>query len=101
MGYALTPVPAGSRWYGVRNASYLLFLTLLLCMFLARHSSPCPRTSGRWARRPPPEDFEPVLLTQWEGEDYHPNLSEYNGVTISNSLPSGPGHSLFPHPSGR
>ena len=84
VGHALTPVPAASRWYGVRNASYLLCLTLLLCMFLARALLSLPQDLWSLGTEGRPGDFEPVLLTQWEGEDYHPNLIEHNGVTISN-----------------
>ena len=95
VGHALTPVPAASRWYGMRNASYLLFLTLLLCMFLARALLSLPQNLWSLGTEGRPGDFEPVLLTQWEGEDYHPNLIEHNGITISNSCQR-TGTLLFP-----
>lgn len=84
-GIPLTPIPSASRCRRAVNGLALVATPLILCALLAYWLLPHPQTRWSLGTEGRPGDFEPVLLTQWEGESYHPDLLESDGVTIFNS----------------
>ena len=84
-GIPLTPIPSASRCRRAVNGLALVATPLILCALLAYWLLPHPQTRWSLGTEGRPGDFEPVLLTQWEGETYRPDLLESDGVTILNS----------------
>lgn len=84
-GIPLTPIPTASRRRRVLNIVVLVFFPLVLCLSLAYLLLPHPQTRWSLGAEGHPGDFTPVLLSQWEGSDYRPDLLELDGVTILNS----------------
>ena len=84
-GIPLTPIPSASRCRRAVNGLALVATPLILCALLAYWLLPHPQTRWSLGTEGRPGDFEPVLLTQWEGETYRPDLLESDGVTIFNS----------------
>lgn len=84
-GNSLTPIPSASRCRRAVNGLALVATPLILCALLAYWLLPHPQTRWSLGTEGRPGDFEPVLLTQWEGETYRPDLLESDGVTILNS----------------
>lgn len=84
-GIPLTPIPSASRCRRAVNGLALVATPLILCALLAYWLLPHPQTRWSLGTEGRPGDFEPVLLTQWEGESYRPDLLEVDGVTIFNS----------------
>lgn len=84
-GIPLTPIPTASRRRRVLHLIALVLISLVLCLSLGYLLLPHPQTRWSLGTEGRPGDFTPVLLTQWEGESYRPDLFEIDGVTILNS----------------
>ncbi len=84
-GIPLTPIPTASRRRRVLHLIALVLIPLVLCLSLAYLLLPHPQTRWSLGAEGHPGDFTPVLLSQWEGSDYRPDLWEMDGVTILNS----------------
>lgn len=84
-GIPLTPIPSASRCRRAVNGLALVATPLILCACLAYWLLPHAQTRWSLGTEGRPGDFEPVLLTQWEGESYRPDLLESDGITIFNS----------------
>lgn len=84
-GKPMTPVPTASRWNRLLHGAFLVLNPVLQCLFLAFFLLPHPQ--NQWSLGTPgrPGDFTPVLLTQWEGPDYRPDLLEKDGITYLNA----------------
>lgn len=83
-GRPMTPIPTASRWNRLLHGAFLVLSPVLQCLYLAVFFLPHPL--NRWSLDTPgrPGDFTPVLLAQWEGPDYRPDLLEVDGVTFLN-----------------
>lgn len=84
-GKPMTPVPTASRWNRLLHGAFLVLNPVLQCLFLAFFLLPHPQS--QWSLGTPgrPGDFTPVLLTQWEGPNYRPDLWEKDGITFLNA----------------